>query len=72
MLGTKLKFSTDFHLYADGQIKIVNRSLENLLRTLVGEHTESWDLKPATAEFAYNTVMNMTTVKSPYEIVYDF
>ena len=47
-------------------------SLGNLLRTLVREHTGSWDLKLATVEFAYNTAMNRTTGKSPREIVYDF
>ena len=41
-------------------------------RTLVGEHMRHWDLKLATAEFAYNTVVNMITGKSPHEIVYDF
>ena len=55
-----------------GQTEAVNRSLGNLLRTLVGEHTRSWDLKLATAEFAYNTAVNRTTSKSPHEIVYGF
>ena len=68
MLGTKLKFSTAFHPQTDGQNEVVNRSLGNLLRTLVGEQTGSWDLKLATAEFAYNTTMNRTTDKSPHKI----
>ena len=55
-----------------GQTEVINRSLGNLLRTLVGEHTGSWDLKLATAEFAYNKTVNRTTGKSPHEIVYGF
>ena len=66
MLGTKLKFSTAFHPQTDSQIEIVNRSLGNLLRTLVGEHIGSWDLKLSIAEF-----VNKTS-KSPHEIVYGF
>ena len=72
--STKLKFSTTFYLKTDGQIEVVNdnKSLKNLLRTLIGEHIETWDLKLATAEFAYNATVNRTIDKSPHEIVYDF
>ena len=72
MLGTRLKFSTAVHPQTDGQIEIVNRSLGNLLRTLVGEYIESWDLKLSIAEFAYNSSVNSTTGKSSHEIVYGF
>ena len=72
MLDTKMKFSTAFHPQTDGQTEVVNRNLENLLRTLVGEHTGSWDLKLATVELTYNTTVNRTTCKSPHEIVYGF
>jgi len=43
-----------------------------LLHTLVCEHTVSWDLKLAIAEFAYNTAVNRTIGKSPHEIIYGF
>ena len=72
MLGTKLKFSTTFHPQTDGQTEVVNRTLGNLLRTLAGEHIESWDLKLSIAKFAYNSSVNSTTGKIPYEIVYGF
>jgi len=72
MLDTKLKFSTAFHPQTDGQTEVVNRSLGNLLRTLVGEHIGSWDLKLSIDKFAYNSSVNRTTDRSPHEIVYGF
>ena len=51
---------------------MVNRSLGNLLRTLVGEHLRDWDLKLSTAEFAYNNSINRTIGMSPAEVVYEF
>ena len=72
MLDTKLKFSTAFYSQTDGQTEVVNWSLGNLLRMLVGEHTGSQNLKLATTEFAYSTTMNRTTDKSPHEIIYSF
>ena len=55
MLGTKLKLCTAFYLQTDGKTEVVNRSLGNLLKTLVGEHLKSWDLKLFIVEFAYDT-----------------
>ena len=37
-LGTKLSFSSAYHPQTDEQTKVVNKSLGNLLRSLVGEH----------------------------------
>ena len=72
MLDAKLKFSTALHPHIGRQIEAVNRSLGNLLKTLVGEHLESWDLKLSIAKFSYNTYINRTTSRSPHEIVYGF
>jgi hypothetical protein len=37
-LGTKLSFSSAYHPQTDGQTKVVNKSLGDLLRSLVTEH----------------------------------
>ena len=43
LVGTKLKFSTTFHPQTKSQSKVVNRSLGNLLRCLMGEANRKWD-----------------------------
>ena len=65
-----LKFSTAFHPQSDGQTEVVNRSLGNLLRCLVGDHQGTWDLILPRAQFAYNNSVNRSTGLSPHEIVY--
>ena len=40
-LGTNLLFSSAYHPQTDGQIEVVNRSLGDLLRSLVTEHHSS-------------------------------
>ena len=66
----KLKFSSVYHPQIDGQIEVVNRSLENLLRCLVGENMRNWDLLLPRAKFAYNSLVNWTIGMSPFEVVY--
>ncbi|GKA47368.1 transposon ty3-I gag-pol polyprotein [Tanacetum coccineum] len=69
-LGSKLQLSSSHHLQADGQTKVVNRSLGNLLRNLIGDNAKQWDLILSQVEFAYNRSVNHTTGKSPFEVVY--
>ena len=68
--GTKLNFSTSFHPQTDGQTEVVNKSIGNMLRCLVGEKIGTWDLALPQAEFAYNSSVNRSTGLSPFEIVY--
>ncbi|KAL7148069.1 hypothetical protein ABFS83_06G152600 [Erythranthe nasuta] len=70
MMGTKLKFSTAYHPQTDGQTDVVNRSLDNLLRCLVGEHMRSWHSILPIAEFAYKNSVNRSIGMSPFEVVY--
>jgi hypothetical protein len=69
-LGTKLSFSSAYHLQTDGQTKVVNRSLGDFLRSLVTKHHSQWDQILAQVEFAYNDSVNRSTRKIPFQIVY--
>ena len=51
---------------------MVNRSVGNLLRCLVGEHPSTWDVILPTAEFFYNNFVNRSTSKSPFEVVHGY
>jgi hypothetical protein len=60
-LGTNLLFSSAYHPQTDGQMKVVNRSLEDLLRILVTEHHSQWDHILPQVEFAYKDSVNRST-----------
>jgi hypothetical protein len=48
-----------------GKTEVVNRSLGNLLRSLVTEHHNQWDQILPQEEFAYNDSPNKSTGKRP-------
>jgi hypothetical protein len=71
-LGIKLLFSSSSHPQMNGQTKVVNRSLGNLLRALIKKNTKSWEECIPHAEFAYNRAQHSLTKRSPFEIIYGF
>jgi hypothetical protein len=71
-LGTKLLFSTTCHPQTDGQTEVVNRTLTQLLRTVVHKNLKTWEDCLSFIEFAYNRAMHSTISYSPFEIVYYF
>lgn len=54
----------------DGQTEVVNRSLGNILRSLVYQNPKQWDLAFVQAEFSYNDTPNRSTGMSPFQIVF--
>jgi hypothetical protein len=60
-IGTNLSFSSAYHPQTDGQTEVVNRSLGDLLRSLVTEHHSQWDNILPQEEFSYNDSINRST-----------
>jgi hypothetical protein len=54
MIGTNLSFILSYHPQTDGQTEVENRSLRNLLRSLVTEQGRQWDQILAQAEFSFS------------------
>lgn len=66
----ELRFNTTSHPQIDGQTKVTNKILGNLIRCISGTHPRQWDVALAQAEFAFNNMQNKSTGKTPFEIVY--
>ena len=69
-LGNRLNFSSAYHPQSDGHNEVVNRSMGNLLRSLIGESPKQWDRVLAQAEFSYNDSPNKSTWMIPFQILY--
>ncbi|KAK1616723.1 hypothetical protein QYE76_022240 [Lolium multiflorum] len=71
-LGTKLLFSTTCHPQTDGQTEVVNRTLSQLLRSMIKKNLKEWEECLPHVEFAYNRAVHSTTELCPFEVVADF
>jgi hypothetical protein len=69
-MGTHLSFILSNHPQMNGQTEAVNKSLGDLLRSLVTRHHNQWDNILSQAEFAYNGSLNRSTGRSLFQIVY--
>lgn len=52
------------------QTEVVNRSLGNLLRSLVGDHPKAWIQRLLQAVFAHNHDLNRSTGFRPFQVMY--
>ena len=68
MIGTKLLMSTSFHPQTDGQTERANRSIGQILRTMVRPDQKDWIEKIDMVEFAINSSVSATTGYTPFEL----
>ena len=68
-IGIELKFSSTFHPQTDGKIEIVNSSLGNFLRCLVGDEPHNWEMVLEQVEFLHNNYVNRSIGKTPFDII---
>jgi hypothetical protein len=71
-LGTKLLFSTTCHPQTDGQTEVVNRTLSQLMWTMIKKNLREWEDCLPHVEFAYNRAIHSTTQLCPFDVVYGF
>lgn len=69
-LGSRLDFSTAFHLHTDGQFERVIQILKDMLRSFVNDFHGSQEDYLLLAEFTYNNSFQANIQMAPYEALY--
>ena len=72
LVGSKLLMSTVFHLQTDGATERANRSIAQILCTVVSNDQREWSDKCPMVEFAINSSINATTGYAPFELNYGY
>ena len=73
LIGTKLLMSTAFHPQMDGATEQANRSVAQILRTVVDNDQKNWSEKCTIAEFTIISSINATTgYAPPFELNYGY
>jgi transposase InsO family protein len=67
-LGINSKLSTAFHPQTDGQTERMNRDLQQYLRLFCAEKQDQWADWLAIAQFSYNSKMQTSSKKTPFEV----
>ncbi|PKA63217.1 hypothetical protein AXF42_Ash017685 [Apostasia shenzhenica] len=69
-MGTKLSFSTAYHLETDGQLERTIQTLEDMLRACPMDFEENWEKYLSLVEFSYNNSYHASIKMTPYEALY--
>ena len=72
LMGSKLLMLTAFHPQTDGVMEWANRSIAQILWTVVANDQKDWSSKCLMVEFAINSSVNATTGYAPFELNYGY
>ena len=72
LMGSKLRMSTVFHPQSDGVTERANRSIAQILQTVVNNDQKDWSSKCPMVEFAVNSSVNATTGYALFELNYRY
>ena len=67
-MGSKLLMSIVFHPQTDGATEQANRSIAQILCTVVSNDQKDWSSNCPMVEFANNSSINTTTGYAPFEL----
>ena len=68
LMGSRLLMSTMFHPQTDGATEQANRSIAQILCTVVSNDQKDWSSKSLMVEFAINSSINATTGYAPFKL----
>ena len=70
-LGTKLNFSSAYHPKTNGQSKVSNSIVLDLLKIYVGKVAQAnqWEKYLPLVQYAYNNTIHSSTSKTPFEVI---
>lgn len=71
-VGTKLLMSTSFHPQTDGHSERTNRSIGQMLRSMISPDQRDWVSKIPLIEFALNSSINSSTGFAAFELTYGY
>lgn len=72
LLGAKLLMSTAFHPQTDGATERINRSIGQILRSVVRPDQKDWVLRCPMVEFAINSSLNASSGFAPFDLNYGY
>jgi hypothetical protein len=70
IFNTKFGMSTAFHPESDGATERMNRTLEDMLRSIINDKQDNWDTLLPMCELVYNNSANASTGYTPFYLNY--